>query len=183
MATQPTLNAYENPFDRPLQSELQEHQAAQKQTVAASPINNPFDEPLASEKAEAAHKAATESHATVAVPDAGRIPGVFSFGNKVTPKQAMGGIAAGAVAGAAPLTVEALGAAAPAAAETGAETTPGLINSAGEPIVQTTGTELKEFADNYPMLSKLATSLGHKLAGASGTYGAWELYKHITGKK
>jgi hypothetical protein len=44
---------YSNPFDRPLDSEIQEHQQQQAATVAASPIGNPFDEPLASEKAEA----------------------------------------------------------------------------------------------------------------------------------
>lgn len=43
---------YENPFDRPLNSELQEHQQAQAATQAASSNGNPFDEPLASEKAE-----------------------------------------------------------------------------------------------------------------------------------
>lgn len=48
----------DNPFDRPLQSEIDEHQVAQAQTVAKSYNGNPFDEPLASEKAEAAHKAA-----------------------------------------------------------------------------------------------------------------------------
>ena len=45
----------------------------------------------------------TGSNATVTVPDAGRIPGVMSFGHKVTPEQAAGGVAVGAVAGAAPL--------------------------------------------------------------------------------
>jgi hypothetical protein len=42
-----------NPFDRPLDSELQEHQQQQAATVKSSPIGNPFDEPLLSEKAEA----------------------------------------------------------------------------------------------------------------------------------
>jgi|SRR5579871_964950 len=46
-----------NPFDAPLQSELQEHQQAQAATQAASSNGNPFDEPLASEKAEAALQA------------------------------------------------------------------------------------------------------------------------------
>jgi len=44
----------DNPFDRPLQSEIDEHQVAQAATVKLSPTGNPFDEPLASEKAEAA---------------------------------------------------------------------------------------------------------------------------------
>jgi hypothetical protein len=42
-----------NPFDKPLNSELQEHQQQLAATTAASPNGNPFDEPLASEKAEA----------------------------------------------------------------------------------------------------------------------------------
>jgi hypothetical protein len=50
-----------NPFDVPLNSELQESQ--QRQQVAQSaPDYNPFDEPLASEKAEAAHAAEYQSH-------------------------------------------------------------------------------------------------------------------------
>jgi uncharacterized protein GlcG (DUF336 family) len=50
-----------NPFDKPLNSELQE--SAQRR-AATPPLDtgyvNPFDEPLASEKAEAAHAAAME---------------------------------------------------------------------------------------------------------------------------
>src|SRR5215467_4945886 len=42
-----------NPFDAPLQSEIDEHQQAQAASVQASDIGNPFDEPLMSEKAEA----------------------------------------------------------------------------------------------------------------------------------
>ena len=42
-----------NPFDAPLQSEIDEHQQAQAATVQASGNGNPFDEPLMSEKAEA----------------------------------------------------------------------------------------------------------------------------------
>jgi hypothetical protein len=41
-----------NPFDRPLDSELQEHQQQQATTVTKSPNGNAFDEPLMSEKAE-----------------------------------------------------------------------------------------------------------------------------------
>src|SRR5690242_8874056 len=42
-----------NPFDRPLDSELDEHQRQQATTLAKSPNGNPFDEPLLSEKLEA----------------------------------------------------------------------------------------------------------------------------------
>ena len=44
---------YENPFDRPLDSEVQDHSQAQAVTVQKSDNGNPFDEPLMSEKAEA----------------------------------------------------------------------------------------------------------------------------------
>jgi hypothetical protein len=42
-----------NPFDRPLDSEIAEHQQAHAATIAASDNGNPFTEPLLSEKAEA----------------------------------------------------------------------------------------------------------------------------------
>ena len=48
-----TPNTNGNPFNQPLNSELQESQQRQAATVAASPNGNPFDEPLASEKADA----------------------------------------------------------------------------------------------------------------------------------
>lgn len=51
-----------NPFDKPLNSELQEHQQQQAVTMKASPNGNPFDEPLASEKAEAAAKQQAEAN-------------------------------------------------------------------------------------------------------------------------
>ena len=53
MATQPTPNPNGNPFDVPLNSEIQESQQRQAATPAkASGYVNPFDEPLASEIAE-----------------------------------------------------------------------------------------------------------------------------------
>lgn len=50
-----TPNPNGNPFDQPLNSEVNESQQNQAATVAASPNGNPFNEPLASEKAEAQH--------------------------------------------------------------------------------------------------------------------------------
>lgn len=47
--------------------------------------------------------ATAKDDATIAVPSAGRIPGVMMPVHKVTPGQAAGGVAAGAAAGAAPL--------------------------------------------------------------------------------
>jgi len=55
-ATATTTQDTGNPFDVPLNSELQESQQRQ-QVAQSSPDYNPFDEPLASEKAEAAHAA------------------------------------------------------------------------------------------------------------------------------
>lgn len=52
-----TPNPNGNPFDQPLNSEVQESQRNQAATVAASPNGNPFNEPLASEKAEQQHDA------------------------------------------------------------------------------------------------------------------------------
>lgn len=59
-----TPNPNGNPFDVPLQSEVQDHQQAQVKTVAGSPNGNPFDEPLASEKAEAQIKLNPEQQAS-----------------------------------------------------------------------------------------------------------------------
>src|ERR1700733_1098051 len=59
-----TPNPNGNPFDQPLNSELQESQQHQAATVAASSNGNPFDEPLASEKAEAQTKSNPELDAS-----------------------------------------------------------------------------------------------------------------------
>jgi hypothetical protein len=55
-----------------------------------------------------------EEQGSIAVPNAGRVPGVMSSGNAVTPQQAAGGLAAGAVAGALPFAGQAAGVAVPA---------------------------------------------------------------------
>lgn len=60
---------------------------------------------------------------------------------------------------------------------------PALVDAMGEPIVQPTKTMLQKFGENYPELTKLATKLGFSTAGTGGTLAAWELLKHITGKK
>lgn len=69
MATQPTPNPNGNPFDVPLDSEVQESQQRQQASQTASPSSNPFDEPLASEVAEQKHRAAVASNGE-AVPNA-----------------------------------------------------------------------------------------------------------------
>jgi hypothetical protein len=52
------MGGYSNPFDVPLNSEVQESQQRQQARMAASDNGNPFDEPLASEIAEQKHAAA-----------------------------------------------------------------------------------------------------------------------------
>src|SRR5216684_706033 len=85
---------YENPFDRPLDSEVQEHQQAQTSTVRASAYGNPFDEPLMSEKAEAqAQATAAQTHF---VPNA-RIRNLPNPAEGLTPGEALvSGAATGA---------------------------------------------------------------------------------------
>lgn len=60
---------------------------------------------------------------------------------------------------------------------------PALVDAAGEPIIHATKTMLQKFGENYPELTKLATKLGFQTGAAGSTVAAWELLKHITGKK
>lgn len=157
-----------NPFDVPLNSEVQEsQQRAQTKQATAPDSANPFDEPLASEKAEADHAAATEAsnekNATVVVPDAGHIPGIMSFGNKVTPKQAAGGVAAGAAVGAAPFLSEA---AAPVLRH--------IATEYGQPAIAA----IKSAAESHPLVAKLIThaletAAGMKMADYMGAFSKW----------
>jgi hypothetical protein len=86
------MGGYSNPFDRPLDSEIQEHQQAQATTVKASPIGNPFDEPLLSEKAEAQGQITNDVGNTVIVPKEGEsfadtMKRAAAYGKTVTPQQ------------------------------------------------------------------------------------------------
>jgi hypothetical protein len=56
---------------------------------------------------------------------------------------------------------------------------PALVDAAGEPIVQTSASMLKQFGENYPELTKLAGKLGFGAGAAS----AWQLFNHILGAK
>jgi hypothetical protein len=87
---------YTNPFDRPLDSELQEHQQQQAATVQSSPNGNPFDEPLLSEKLEAQAKQAgqvsNDVGNTVIIPKDGEsfadtMQRAAAYGKTVTPQQ------------------------------------------------------------------------------------------------
>jgi hypothetical protein len=96
MSTQPQLSPIEQlvqgsqPTSAPAQPNTQSNLSPIEQLVQGSQKTSQQSEP---------------DNATIAVPDAGRIPGVMSFGNKVTPGQAASGVAAGAVAGAVPLGI------------------------------------------------------------------------------
>lgn len=55
------MGGYSNPFDVPLNSEIEESGQRQKASQASSDNGNPFDEPLASEVAERSHADATKT--------------------------------------------------------------------------------------------------------------------------
>lgn len=132
-----------NPFDRPLASEVQDHQAAQAATVATSANGNPFDEPLLSEKAEAQAQAngqiTNDVGNTVIVPKDGEsfsdtMKRAASQGQQTTPEQINKEIAtapgkAATVLAAAPV-VGAAGAAALAAPGEASEVGSSLVDKA-----------------------------------------------------
>jgi hypothetical protein len=95
-----------NPNATPNSWEVASETPAPSQPTQSNPwevaSETPSNAPALKVGAPSAQPMQTEG---VVVPDAGRIPGVQSQGNKVTDQQAAGGLAAGAVAGAAPLAV------------------------------------------------------------------------------
>jgi hypothetical protein len=119
---------------------------------AASPSGSPLDQLLANPPAQPPTPPAPK----VVVPDAGRIPGVISFGNAVTPTEAAGGIAAGAAIGAAPL----LASAAPSAIEA-----------------------LTAAAKSHPIVAKLLSKGLESIGWGSGAELAHEAVKLATDKK
>jgi hypothetical protein len=72
MSTAPSPNPNGNPFDIPLNSEIQESQQRQQASQSSSDNGNPFDEPLASEVAEAKHSAASASQTGELTNDVGQ---------------------------------------------------------------------------------------------------------------
>jgi hypothetical protein len=85
-----------NPFDVPLNSELQESQ--QRQQVAQSaPDYNPFDEPLASEKAEAAHAATVKANPASNFASGSKVPNAILNGSDTT-GDIIGGVTGAGVA-------------------------------------------------------------------------------------
>jgi hypothetical protein len=165
---------YSNPFDRPLDSEVQEHQQSQAATVQASPIGNPFDEPLLSEKLEAQAKQAgqmtNDVGNTVIVPKEGEsfddtMKRAAAYGKTVTPSQI------NAETRTAPGKAATVLAAAPAigAAGTAALAAPGELAGTAEKFLQISEKALEHLGENYPQLTKLAAKLGYG-AGAAGAY-------------
>jgi hypothetical protein len=109
-----------------------------------------FDQPTS--------KPEPEAKGTIAVPAAGHIPGVMSFGNKVTPEQAAGGIATGAAVGALPFATSGLAA--------GLRAAPAV----GEAVMGHLEAQAAEWMENYPALTKLLLHAGipSSIAGTIG---------------
>jgi hypothetical protein len=149
---QVSMGGYVNPFDRPLDSELDEHQRAQANTIAASDDGNPFDEPLASEKAEAAHAAAI-AQPTGYVPNA-RIRNLPNPAGGMTPGEALlSGAATGAGVAALPAS--------------------SAVGDLAAPIIAAVGSHLSTIKN----IMSLAEKAG---IGAIGYKEARELYKEFT---
>jgi len=177
-------NDYENPFDRPLDSEVQEHQQAQTSTVRASANGNPFEEPLLSEKLETqaaqAGQLTNDVGNTVIVPKEGEnfadtMKRAASYGKTVTPQQINAELVT------APKKAATVLAAAPVIGAAGAASlaAPGELSGAGERLLQMTESQLQRFAEAYPHLSKIATHLGI----SATPVGIYELLTHFGGKK
>ena len=174
-----------NPFDAPLQSELDEHQQAQVATIKASSNGNPFDEPLMSEKLEAEQaqsgQITNDVGNTVIVPKEGEsfddtMRRAAAYGRTVTPQQI------NAEMRTAPANAATVLAAAPAigVAGTAALAAPGEIASVGGRLIQMSEAALHEYAEAHPLLVKLASHLGIE---ATKAFGLYELLKSATGKK
>lgn len=170
------MGSYINPFDAPLQSEIQEHQQAQAATLKASPTGNPFDEPLMSEKAEAAMTGSDTGAITNDVGNAVIMPKegesfdetlrrAAAYRRTVAPQQTNAEMAT------APKKVAQTLVAAPLIGAGGASGTsgPGELASGAEKLLQISENALEHLAENYPQLTKLATKLGYGV-GATGAY-------------
>jgi len=174
-----------NPFDRPLDSELDEHQRQQAATVQASDNGNPFNEPLMSEKLEAqaaqAGQITNDVGNTVIVPKEGEsfadtMKRAAAYGKTVTPQQINAELAtapkkAAEVLAAAPI-IGAGGAAALAA--------PGEAISGGGKLIQMAESALHEYAEAHPLLVKLAAHLGLQ---SGSTYALYKMLKSVAGNK
>ncbi len=174
-----------NPFDRPLNSELDEHQRQQAATVQASDNGNPFNEPLMSEKLEAqaaqAGQITNDVGNTVIVPKEGEsfadtMKRAAAYGKTVTPQQINAELAT------APKKAATVLAAAPAigAAGTAALASPGEAISGGGRLIQIAESALHEYAEAHPLLVKLAAHLGLQ---SGSTYAIYRMLKNVAGNK
>jgi hypothetical protein len=144
-----------NPFDAPLASETQDHQAAQAATVSASDNGNPFNEPLLSEKAEATHAAAVAQPSGY-VPNA-RIRNLPNPAEGMTPGEALvNGAATGAGVAALPAS-----------------------SAVGDAVAPVVGTVI-EHLNSLDKIVKAAKALGY---GTFTLKEAHDLYKMVSGDK
>jgi hypothetical protein len=188
-----TPNTNGNPFNQPLNSELQESQQRQAATVAASPNGNPFDEPLASEKADAtlthpSGEITNDVGNTVIVPKDGEsfsdtMKRAAAQGQKTTPDQINREVAT--MPG---KTAETLGAAATIGAGGAAligtagspsalgATESGLLDNVGEPVV-------KAAVDHLANLTKIVQAAKNLGWASFGLKEAHDIYKMVSGDK
>jgi len=165
-----------NPFNTPLGSEVQDHQAAHAATVAASDNGNPFNEPLLSEKAEAQATGSESGQITndvgnsVIVPKEGEafadtMQRAAAQGTQTTPAQVNSEL------GTAPKKVAEVLAAAPAIGAGGAAALAGLGEGTAvlKHIAETYGPvaakAIGDAAQAHPIVAKLLT---HALETAGG---------------
>jgi hypothetical protein len=167
MSTQPQLSPIEQ-----LMGGSQDPQGQPKNQNDLSPI-----EQLMSQKQPSAPSNSFETPSDISTGGEGSNSDQQLMSDASQKEATNGGLAIGA-AGA--LAIPALAAGPLAAAGTAG---PALVDASGEPIIQATKTMLQKFGENYPELTKLATKLGFQAGGVGSTVAAWELLKHITGKK
>lgn len=136
-----------NPFDKPLASEVQEHQQAQAATQQTT--GNPFDEPLASEKAEVSHKEAMAASPANNFVSGSKVPNAILNGSDTTGDIIGGATIAGAGAMAAAPVIDM---ASPVIKH--------IATEYGEPAVKA----IKDAAESHPIVAKL---LGHALETAA----------------
>jgi hypothetical protein len=120
-----------------------------------------------------------EMENSIAVPDAGRIPGVASRGNKVTERQAAGGLAAGALAGGTALAAPELLGATTELVPTGSGFTRGLVEEEGPSLARQGFGKISDYigaaAKNpYVRGAAKAAGLGEAIHVATNPSKAWK---------
>lgn len=134
MSTQPQIS--------PLEQLGQDVANPQPQTTQSQSDLSPLEQLGHDVQKQQGSQQTQQNKATIAVPSiAGHMPGVMDFGNKVTPAQAAGGVAAGGVAGAIPLGLS-------------------VLPGAGEALLTHAEEQAGAWAAKYPHLVALGTKLG-----------------------